>query len=65
LCRVATATARSDVGEIHGDLDDVLQRAAGLVEEHRDVAHRLLGLDGDVADADRFPGLEILADLTA
>ena len=57
--------AVADVGEVDGDLDDVAQRAACLVEQHRDVAHRLLGLSLDVADADRFPGVEILADLTA
>ena len=56
--------AVADVGEVDGDLDDVLQRAARLVEEHRDVAHRLLGLCRDVADADRLPGVEILADLS-
>ena len=57
--------AIADVDQIHRHLHDVLQRAACLFEQHRDVRHGLLGLCFDVADADRFPGVEILTDLPA
>src|SRR5450830_1577948 len=53
------------IGDINRHLADVLQLAAGFLEQHVDVIHRLLGLAFDVTDADAFGGIQILPDLTA
>ena len=42
------------VGEVDGDLADVLELAAGLLEELLDAFHGVVGLGGRVADADHL-----------
>ena len=57
--------AVAHVGQVDDDLDDVRELAARLVQQHRDVGHRPLGLGLDVADPDRLARVQILADLAA
>ena len=60
-----TSSAVAGVDDVDGHLDDVGELAAGFFEQHCDVRHRFLRLGGDITDADRLSGVQILTDLSA
>ncbi|KAG0762858.1 hypothetical protein G6F22_018548 [Rhizopus arrhizus] len=57
--------AITGIDDVDRDLADVLQFAAGFLEQHVDVLHRLLRLAGGIADADALGRVQVLADLPA
>jgi hypothetical protein len=52
------------IGDVHGDLADMLEAASRLLEQLLHLLHRLIRLGGRIADADHA-AVERLADLTA
>jgi len=53
------------IGQIDGDLADVLEPRAGFRQQHRHIAHGLFGLAGGIADRHAERGVEVLTDLAA
>ncbi|KAG0924697.1 hypothetical protein G6F31_019022 [Rhizopus arrhizus] len=57
--------AITGIDDVDRDLAAGLQFAAGFLEQHVDVLHRLLRLAGGIADADALGRVQVLADLPA